>query len=210
MQELMKPHFLYNTLESLEALILMEETEKSAKLVRSLGQFYRKSVSGGREFLTINEEIQIVKDYADILKIRFGDSFKFDVRLDKTYGYYKIPKLTIQPLVENAFQHGIRIQEKYGYIQVCVEGEENKIHISVKDNGKGIPKDIICEFEKGKMPDEKRSLGLRGTIQRLKMIYEGAFSYKIFNEGLAEVHIYIDSSVLEEEKCEKTESNCHR
>lgn len=210
MQELMKPHFLYNTLESLEALILMEETEKSAKLVRSLGQFYRKSVSGGREFLTINEEIQIVKDYADILKIRFGDSFKLDVRLDKTYGYYKIPKLTIQPLVENAFQHGIRIQEKYGYIQVCVEGEENKIHISVKDNGKGIPKDIICEFEKGKMPDEKRSLGLRGTIQRLKMIYEGAFSYKIFNEGLAEVHIYIDSSVLEEEKCEKTESNCHR
>ena len=104
MQELMKPHFLYNTLESLEALILMEETEKSVKLVRSLGQFYRKSVSGGREFLTINEEIQIVKDYADILKIRFGDSFKFDVRLDKTYGYYKIPKLTIQPLVENAFQ----------------------------------------------------------------------------------------------------------
>ena len=210
MQELMKPHFLYNTLESLEALILMEETEKSVKLVRSLGQFYRKSVSGGREFLTINEEIQIVKDYADILKIRFGDSFKFDVRLDKTYGYYKIPKLTIQPLVENAFQHGIRIQEKYGYIQVCVEGEENKIHISVKDNGKGIPNDIICEFEKGKMPDEKRSLGLRGTIQRLKMIYEGAFSYKICNEGMAEIHIYIDSSVLEEEKCEKTESNCHR
>lgn len=210
MQELMKPHFLYNTLESLEALILMEETEKSTKLVRNLGQFYRKSVSGGREFLTINEEIQIVKDYADILKIRFGESFKFDVRLNKEYGYYKIPKLTIQPLVENAFQHGVRSQEKYGYIQVCVEGEENQIHISVKDNGKGIPNDIIREFEKGKMPDEKRSLGLRGTIQRLKMIYEGAFSYKICNGELAEVHIYIDSSVLEEEKGEKTEGSCYR
>ena len=209
MQELMKPHFLYNTLESLEALILMEETEKSAKLVRSLGQFYRKSVSGGREFLTVNEEIQIVKDYADILKIRFGDSFKFDVRLDREYGHYKIPKLTIQPLVENAFQHGIRVQEKYGYIQVCVEGEENRIHISVKDNGKGIPNDIISEFEKGKMPAEKRSLGLRGTIQRLKMIYEGAFSYKICNDSLSEVHIYIDRSVLEEDKYEKTEGNCY-
>lgn len=209
MQELMKPHFLYNTLESLEALILMEETEKSARLVRSLGQFYRKSVSGGREFLTINEEIQIVKDYADILKIRFGDSFKFDVRLDKEYGHYKIPKLTIQPLVENAFQHGIRVQEKYGYIQVCVEGEENRIHISVKDNGKGIPNDIISEFEKGKMPAEKRSLGLRGTIQRLKMIYEGAFSYKICNDSLSAVHIYIDRSVLEEDKYEKTEGNCY-
>lgn len=198
MQELMKPHFLYNTLESLEALILMEETEKSAKLARCLGQFYRKSVSGGREFLTINEEIQIVKDYADILKIRFGESFKFDVRLDEAYGHYKIPKLTIQPLVENSFQHGIRMQEKYGYIQVCVEKEENNIHISVKDNGKGIPDDIINEIAEGKIPDEKRSLGLRGTIQRLKVIYEDGFSYKICNEGLSEIHIYINSSALGE------------
>lgn len=72
----------------------MDEKEKSAKLIRCLGQFYRKSVSGGREFLTVNEEIQIVKDYADILKIRFGDSFKFDVRLDETCRNFKIPKLT--------------------------------------------------------------------------------------------------------------------
>lgn len=198
MQELMKPHFLYNTLESLEALILMEETEKSAKLVRCLGQFYRKSVSGGREFITISEEIQIVKDYADILKIRFGDSFRFDVRIDEVYGHYKIPKLIIQPLVENAFQHGIRMQEKYGYIQVCVELKETKIHISVKDNGKGISSDIIREIESGKIPDEKRSLGLRGTIQRLKVIYEDDFSYKICNGSLVEIHLYIESSALGE------------
>lgn len=198
MQELMKPHFLYNTLEALEALILMDEKEKSAKLIRCLGQFYRKSVSGGREFLTINEEIQIVKDYADILKIRFGDSFKFDVRLDETCRNFKIPKLTIQPLVENSFQHGIRIQEKYGYIQVNVQRENDKIHISVIDNGQGIPDNIIKEMEEGKVPDEKRSLGLRGTVQRLKVIYEDAFSYEIHNETMSEIHIYINCNVLGE------------
>lgn len=198
MQELMKPHFLYNTLEALEALILMDEKEKSAKLIRCLGQFYRKSVSGGREFLTVNEEIQIVKDYADILKIRFGDSFKFDVRLDETCRNFKIPKLTIQPLVENSFQHGIRIQEKYGYIQVNVQRENNKIHISVIDNGQGIPDNIIKEMEEGKVPDEKRSLGLRGTVQRLKVIYEDAFSYEIHNEAMSEIHIYINCNVLGE------------
>lgn len=198
MQELMKPHFLYNTLEALEALILMDEKEKSAKLIRCLGQFYRKSVSGGREFLTINEEIQIVKDYADILKIRFGDSFKFDVRLDETCRNFKIPKLTIQPLVENSFQHGIRIQEKYGYIQVNVQRENDKIHISVIDNGQGIPDNIIKEMEEGKVPDEKRSLGLRGTVQRLKVIYEDAFSYEIHNEAMSEIHIYINCNVLGE------------
>ena len=198
MQELMKPHFLYNTLEALEALILMDEKEKSAKLIRCLGQFYRKSVSGGREFLTVNEEIQIVKDYADILKIRFGDSFKFDVRLDETCRNFKIPKLTIQPLVENSFQHGIRIQEKYGYIQVNVQRENDKIHISVIDNGQGIPDNIIKEMEEGKVPDEKRSLGLRGTVQRLKVIYEDAFSYEIHNEAMSEIHIYINCNVLGE------------
>lgn len=198
MQELMKPHFLYNTLEALEALILMDEKEKSAKLIRCLGQFYRKSVSGGREFLTINEEIQVVKDYADILKIRFGDSFKFDVRLDETCRNFKIPKLTIQPLVENSFQHGIRIQEKYGYIQVNVQRENDKIHISVIDNGQGIPDNIIKEMEEGKVPDEKRSLGLRGTVQRLKVIYEDAFSYEIHNEAMSEIHIYINCNVLGE------------
>lgn len=198
MQELMKPHFLYNTLESLEALILMEETEKSARLIKCLGQFYRKSVSGGREFLTVDEEIQIVKEYADILKIRFGDSFKFDVRLDERCRDFKIPKLTIQPLVENSFQHGIRIQEKYGYIQVNVQRENDKIHISVMDNGQGIPDSIIREMEEGKVPDEKRSLGLRGTVQRLKVIYEDAFSYEIRNEGMSEIHIYINSDVLGE------------
>ena len=198
MQELMKPHFLYNTLEVLEALILMDEKEKSAKLIRCLGQFYRKSVSGGREFLTVNEEIQIVKDYADILKIRFGNSFKFDVRLDETCRNFKIPKLTIQPLVENSFQHGIRIQEKYGYIQVNVQRENDKIHISVIDNGQGIPDNIIKEMEEGKVPDEKRSLGLRGTVQRLKVIYEDAFSYEIHNEAMSEIHIYINCNVLGE------------
>lgn len=198
MQELMKPHFLYNTLEALEALILMDEKEKSAKLIRCLGQFYRKSVSGGREFLTVNEEIQIVKDYADILKIRFGNSFKFDVRLDETCRNFKIPKLTIQPLVENSFQHGIRIQEKYGYIQVNVQRENDKIHISVIDNGQGIPDNIIKEMEEGKVPDEKRSLGLRGTVQRLKVIYEDAFSYEIHNETMSEIHIYINCNVLGE------------
>ena len=107
-------------------------------------------------------------------------------------------KLTIQPLVENSFQHGIRIQEKYGYIQVNVQRENDKIHISVIDNGQGIPDNIIKEMEEGKVPDEKRSLGLRGTVQRLKVIYEDAFSYEIHNEAMSEIHIYINCNVLGE------------
>lgn len=198
MQELMKPHFLYNTLETLEALILTGETERSARLVESLGDFYRKSVSGGKEFLSIGEEMRIVRDYADILKIRFGETFKFDVRLDDRCLHYKIPKLTIQPLVENSFQHGIRKQEKYGYIQVGVELLDDRIHIYVKDNGRGIPENIVDEISECKTYSEKKSLGLRGTIQRLSLLYENSFSYKIYNKGLSEIHIYLNSKALGE------------
>lgn len=198
MQELMKPHFLYNTLETLEALILTENMPDSAKLVEALGDFYRKSVSGGREFLSIREEIQIARDYADILKIRFGETFKFDVRLDERCSKYNIPKLTIQPLVENSFQHGIRQREQYGYIQVCVEKLEDKIHICVKDNGKGIPKEVVDEISSCKTYSQKQSLGLRGTIQRLSLFYDDAFSYEIHNRDMSEIHIYLESNVLGE------------
>ena len=198
MQELMKPHFLYNTLETLEALILTENMPDSAKLVEALGDFYRKSVSGGGEFLSIREEIQIARDYADILKIRFGETFKFDVRLDERCSKYNIPKLTIQPLVENSFQHGIRQREQYGYIQVCVEKLEDKIHICVKDNGKGIPKEVVDEISSCKTYSQKRSLGLRGTIQRLSLLYDDAFSYEIHNRDMSEIHIYLESNVLGE------------
>lgn len=198
MQELMKPHFLYNTLETLEALILTGETDRSARLVESLGDFYRKSVSGGKEFLSIGEEMRIVRDYADILKIRFGETFKFDVRLDDRCLHYKIPKLTIQPLVENSFQHGIRQQEKYGYIQVGAELLGDEIHIYVKDNGKGIPENIVDEISACKTYSEKKSLGLRGTIQRLSLLYESSFSYKIYNKGLSEIHIYLNRKALGE------------
>lgn len=196
MQELMKPHFLYNTLETLEALILTGETEKSARLLETLGDFYRGSVSGGKEFLSISEEMRIVQDYADILRIRFGETFKFDVRLDDQCLHYKIPKLTIQPLVENSFQHGIRKQEKYGYIQVGVELLGDEIHIYVKDNGKGIPENVVDEISVCKTYSEKKSLGLRGTIQRLSLLYENGFSYKIYNKELSEIHIYLNRNAL--------------
>lgn len=198
MQELMKPHFLYNTLETLEALILTGETDRSAQLVESLGDFYRKSVSGGKEFLPISEEMRIVRDYADILKIRFREAFKFDIRLDDRCIHYCIPKLTIQPLVENSFQHGIRKQEKYGYIQVGVELLGDCIHIYVKDNGKGIPQNIVDEISVRRTYSEKKSLGLRGTIQRLSLLYENNFSYKIYNTELTEIHMYLNTSALGE------------
>ena len=202
-QEQMKPHFLYNTLDSIQALAMMGESKKVCDLVEALGGFYRKSVSGGRDMLTIEEEFQIAKDYADIMRIRFEDSFTFDILLDEGCKHYMIPKLTIQPLVENSFQHGVRVKEQFGKIALSAVIEEEKLHILIRDNGDGVPEDIIFELMENKEPKRGKSLGLRGTIERLRLLYEDGFNYEIKSGSYTEIHLYITIDKLKEQTDER-------
>lgn len=207
MQEQMKPHFLYNTLDSIQALAMIGDSDKVCTLVETLGDFYRKSVSGGRELLTVAEEFQIVQDYVEIMKIRFENSFEFHMEIMPNGDEYKIPKLTVQPLVENAFQHAIRISEKYGKICVGAAIEEDSLHIWIKDNGKGIPQEILEELLANREPVKGKSLGLRGTIERLRLLYEDAFSYEICNKDTSEIHLNILVDKLREIEYGQNESS---
>lgn len=190
-QEQMKPHFLYNTLESVEALAMMGDTEKVCVAIEALGDFYRKSVSGGKEFLTIGEEIRIAKDYVQIMEIRFGDSFNAEFRCDNRCIEYMIPKLTIQPLVENAFQHGIRTKNNHGDVFVDVSFEGDNIHITIEDSGDGVPDEIINEVANNAEPVRGKSLGLRGTIERLRLMYGDSFKY-IISRKPSKIELFIN------------------
>lgn len=198
MQEQMKPHFLYNTLDSIQALAMIGDSNKVCTLVEALGDFYRKSVSGGRELLTVEEEFQIVKDYVEIMKIRFEDSFDFQADIPDLCKEYRIPKLTIQPLVENSFQHAVRISNQYGRIHVGAKIEDKALHIWIKDNGNGIPQEIIEELHSNKEPVKGKSLGLRGTIERLRLLYGDDFNYTIKNDEMTEVNLVIALGKLKE------------
>ncbi len=197
-QEQMKPHFLYNALDSVEALAMLGDTDRVCKLIEALGGFYKKCVSGGREYLSIDDEVRMVSDYMEILKIRFEDRFRYEIELDPSCKNYNIPKLTIQPLVENSFQHGIRPKRGPGYILVRIRKDQERVHITVADNGNGISNEMICELLHPDSHTQGKSLGLRGTIQRLKLIYETSFSYEIKNQELCEIHFYLDSNALGE------------
>lgn len=201
-QEQMKPHFLYNTLDSIQALAMMGDSEKVCTLVETLGDFYRKSVSGGKALLTIKEEFKIAQDYVEIMQIRFGNSFKFSYHVDETCEDYMIPKLTIQPLVENAFQHGVRAKEQFGEIFASATIEGDVMHIQIVDNGVGIPERIIKELESTDEPEKGKSLGLRGTIERLRLLYGEMFSYHIKNQNLSEIHLFIDVKGLRKKENE--------
>lgn len=193
-QEQMKPHFLYNTLESVEALAMMGDIDRVCQLIEALGDFYRKSVSGGKEFLTIEEEIRIARDYIQIMEIRFGNTFNTEINCDHECMGYLIPKLTIQPLLENAFQYGVRAKNNHGDVIINVLFEGGNIHISVEDSGDGVPDDVVNEIS-GKIGSEKgRSLGLRGTIERLRLMYGDSFRYDIKrNPSKIDLYIYCGS-----------------
>ncbi|MCR5107182.1 MAG: histidine kinase [Lachnospiraceae bacterium] len=198
-QEQMKPHFLYNTLDSIEALAMMGDTENVCRLIESLGDFYRRSVSGGREFLTVAEEIRMARDYSQIMHIRFGETFTCEIECDEGCNSYQIPKLTIQPLIENAFQHGIRGRMEYGHISLNVKELEESIQIRINDNGAGIPREVIDELSENKEIGGKGSLGLRGTIKRLSLIYGEDFSYSIGKGSPSEIELFINKGALNEQ-----------
>ena len=206
MQEQMKPHFLYNTLDSIQALAMMGESQKVCELVEALGKFYRKSVSGGREMLSLEEEFQIVKDYVDIMKIRFEDSFECEIQMEESCKKYLLPKLTIQPLIENSFQHGIRGEERYGIIALAAYVREENLHIVVRDNGAGVPDEVIRDLNRSEEPKRGKSLGLRGTIDRLRLLYGENFIFTISNGAYTEIHLQIGLCKLKEQEDGQTES----
>ena len=206
MQEQMKPHFLYNTLDSIQALAMMGESQKVCELVEALGKFYRKSVSGGREMLSLEEEFQIVKDYVDIMKIRFEDSFECEIPMEESCKKYLLPKLTIQPLIENSFQHGIREEERYGIIDLVAYAREENLHIVVRDNGAGVPDEVIRDLNRSEEPKRGKSLGLRGTIERLRLLYGENFIFTISNGAYTEIHLQIGLCKLKEQEDGQTES----
>ncbi len=170
LQAQINPHFLYNTIDTLRALALTGRTQEVNDLLRSLGEFYRNSINNGKSIITIGEEIQMVKSYMAIQSVRYGNiATEFDV--DDNVCGAPIPKLVLQPLVENALYHGLRSAGRRGVIRVRAWQDEEKIYISVSDNGVGISGEAVESALKSDPPEEESRFGLRGTIDRLRLFY---------------------------------------
>ncbi|AGB18609.1 sensor histidine kinase [Thermoanaerobacterium thermosaccharolyticum] len=178
MQSQIKPHFLFNSFDAISALILMGDTKNASKIVKALGKFYRSFLINGNEEITIKEELDIINNYLTIQKIRFGDKFSVVMNIDERVLNYKIPKLILQPLVENALNHGVRNKEGHGIISIKALYGDNQIILMVEDNGKGMSEEKIREIESGM----SKGVGLKSTIERLKIYYNSADVVKIYSK----------------------------
>lgn len=179
LQAQIKPHFLYNALDSITSLALSGDNEQVCELVDALGSYYRMSVSKGREIISIGEEVEMIRNYLKIQKVRYLDLFEVKYDIDETCCRYPILKLVLQPLVENSLYHGIRSKGSAGNISVGVSDAGKYVSITVADDGVGMSKEeiytILTQEKNGKI----KSFGLWGTMERIRIFYGSDDCFKI-------------------------------
>ena len=174
LQDQIKPHFLYNTLEAIGYMALTEEPNDVYSAIETLGAFYRQFLSNGNEVILLKTEIQIVKDYISLLKLRYNSLFEIFYELSIKNGDILVPKLILQPLIENCVYHGIKPIGGGGKIKLTIKEREQFLYISIKDNGIGMEERILKKIkeEEGDWKDDG-GIGLLGTMKRLKIFYGG-------------------------------------
>ncbi|HHW67059.1 hypothetical protein GND95_06855 [Defluviitalea raffinosedens] len=167
-----KPHFLYNTLNAASILVSVEEKEAARQLIMTLASYYRACLNHGNDIISLEGELNIVKDYVKIALIRNPNIAKLSYDIDESLLSLQIPKMTIQTLVENSIKYGIKSIGQPISISVSAKKVEDHAEIIVEDDGVGMSKDTIEKVMKGEELEVKSGFGLRSVLNRLALLYE--------------------------------------
>ncbi|MBZ4666799.1 sensor histidine kinase [Mahella sp.] len=172
LQAQINPHFLFNTLNAASQLAMMEGADKSSEFIEKVASLFRYNLRQTDQPVTLKDEIGNVRNYMYILKTRFGDKVDFEIYADEAILDYKIPVTIIQPVVENAFIHGIEDIEGKGFIKIEARYYKPYIYVKVTDNGKGMDRDTIIKILSLDKSDGSSSIGLHNVIKRLMLFYD--------------------------------------
>ena len=182
MQAQLNPHFLYNTLDTMKWIAKANHIEELVTLSSGLAKILRMSISAER-FVTLNEEIKMVESYVDIQKIRFKDKFFCDIEIPMELEERIVPKLILQPIVENAILHGLKECEE-GSIFINIYEKDDVLLIEVSDDGIGIEEEVAKQINERSMEKRIGHIGLRNVDAILSLHY-GA-QYGVSAERIAE------------------------
>lgn len=171
LQAQINPHFLYNTLDAIVWLIEMEKNEQAVEMVTSLSSFFRSSLSNGRDIITLREEEQHVRSYLEIQHVRYKDILDYEINIDPGLEKYEIPKLTLQPLVENALYHGIKLKRGQGHLKVTGRSCGRDICLTVEDDGAGMTPERLEQVLGAISRDEQVGFGLATVHERLQLLF---------------------------------------
>ena len=199
LQSQINPHFLYNTMESIRGQALSEGSIEIAQMGEALSAFFRYSIDQKGNFVTLQDEINNIQNYLFIQSYRFHDKFTSQIHIDdddsSIYDYI-LPKLTIQPVVENAIYHGLETKSNKGSVNINVTSTKNRLLITISDDGIGMNQETLdrlnnklqdrVEYVQEKFNSSGTGLALINVNRRIKLVFGkdyGIYVYSTLNKG---------------------------
>ena len=189
LQAQINPHFLYNTLDTIVWLAEAGDQKRVVSMVGNLSDFFRTSLNQGKDIISIREELAHVRSYLEIQQVRYQDILRYEITVPEDLYEYKIPKITIQPLVENALYHGIKNKRGQGTITITGERRENGFVLYVRDNGIGMTQERLNEVRAGIQKlsyTGKEIYGLYNVNERIRLNFGETYGISIestYGEG---------------------------
>lgn len=180
LQSQIKPHFLYNTIETIISFIKLDLKDNAMNTAKYLAGFYRISLSKGNDIITIRDEMNLIDNYLSIQKLRYVEYLDYRLEFEEEILKYQIPKLTLQPLVENSIYHGLKQKEDKGILIIKGEFENGQIRIEVFDDGVGMSEETIYRVLNRPVNDQKSNdFGIHSVDSRLKLLYGDEYGLRI-------------------------------
>lgn len=182
LQAQVNPHFLYNTLDTIVWLIEGGQEQDALDMISNLSVFFRTSLSKGNDIIPLSEEVRHTLSYLEIQKSRYRDILEFEIFIPESLENIMIPKLTLQPLAENALYHGIK--NKRGIGKIIIEGFDNgnDIILRVSDTGQGMSPERLAQIREAIRTGERAGFGLAAVAERIKLYYGACYGIKIDSE----------------------------
>lgn len=193
------PHFLFNSLTLLGYTAMEEDASRTEEIAYTLSDLLRYSLRNMATSVELSEEMEMIKQYMAIQKIRFGDRLEGEIVLDPAVAQLEIPCMILQPLVENAIIHGAEPLIRPVTVTVKAYQENGRLVLEVADNGCGMAPDVIALIESGKFDGNSQSLGLQNVFYRLQNEYQSRFTVEVHSAPDGGTHIRLNLDLQPEE-----------
>ena len=181
LQSQINPHFLFNALETIRMRSLMKEEIETAKIIHNMAKIFRNSLTWGKDFVPIRNEINLITSFLEIQKYRFGDKLDYEIRVGEDAEECMIPNMALLPFIENASIHGIESLKGNGKISVSISLHSGTVTCVIKDNGAGISEgkreQLLSSLENEE--DIRENVGIKNVYYRLKLYYPDQFYFNI-------------------------------
>jgi two-component system sensor histidine kinase YesM len=211
LQHQINPHFLYNALESIRGLAVQQSAEETADMAEALSTLFRFSINKTNDFIPLSQELANIDNYIKIQKYRFNNRFDLNKEIElfnSQLEEYRIPKLTLQPIVENALEHGLKNITTGGLITLRIVPTKSRLLISIADNGFGMDDDFLRSLNESFLEpvqdistidlSKTSGIALKNVNTRLKLIFGNSFGLTAYSTKNLGTEIQISLPLIKE------------